>query len=386
MSVNIYSPLSGDGLEAEEIKLYNLVNEYRAQNGLPPIPASRALTTVANRHVQDLAENGASNNGGFHAWSDAPYDSNNPNTWSSMWTAPQRLNTGYPGNGYENAFGGSQGFVASAENAMQSWKNSPAHNQVILNQDIWQNRQWNALGVGIYKGYAVLWFGEEVDPTGTPDGSGTSALPPSDPMFGTDNSEVLTGGAGSDTIVALGGNDTISGTAGDDYANGNIGNDYVSGDDGSDYILGGQNEDIVIGGIGDDAMVNGNKGNDFVYGGEGNDTVHGGQESDICYGENGDDRLAGDLGVDTLIGGAGSDLYVLRGDTYDIVYYDDAEDFLVLPDGVSTDNLGIIQGFDEYLPDGLVETQLLNASTGQVLAVLPGVDASSIDLGDFLAI
>ncbi|MGL5195132.1 MAG: hypothetical protein ACRC8Y_16255, partial [Chroococcales cyanobacterium] len=32
----------------------------------------------------------------------------------------------------------------------------------------WSQRPWNALGVGIYKGYAVLWFGEEVDPTGEP--------------------------------------------------------------------------------------------------------------------------------------------------------------------------------------------------------------------------
>lgn len=57
MEFDIYAPSSLDGFEPEEVKLYNLVNEYRAQNGLPPIPASKALTTVANRHVLDLAEN-----------------------------------------------------------------------------------------------------------------------------------------------------------------------------------------------------------------------------------------------------------------------------------------------------------------------------------------
>ena len=56
MTVNIYAPSSQDALESEEVKLINLINQYRAENGLPPIPKSKALTTVANRHVQDLAK------------------------------------------------------------------------------------------------------------------------------------------------------------------------------------------------------------------------------------------------------------------------------------------------------------------------------------------
>jgi hypothetical protein len=80
-----------------------------------------------------------------------------------MWDKPREL-TNYPGNGYENAHGGSGGYQATATSSLEGWKNSPAHNAVILNQGTWQNHRWNALGVGIYKGYAVLWFGEEVDP------------------------------------------------------------------------------------------------------------------------------------------------------------------------------------------------------------------------------
>ncbi len=166
MATDIYASSSLDGFEAEEQKLYNLVNQYRAENGLPAIPASKALTTVANRHVLDLAENIGTVT---HTWSDAFYDSSNPNTWSSMWDAPQRFNTGYPGIGYENVHGGSGGYIATAESALNGWKNSPLHNDVILNQEKWTDRNWNALGVGIYQGYAALWFGEEVDPTGTPE-------------------------------------------------------------------------------------------------------------------------------------------------------------------------------------------------------------------------
>ena len=35
--------------------------------------------------------------------------------------------------------------------------------EVILNQGIWKNLNWNAIGVGILNGYAVIWFGEEFD-------------------------------------------------------------------------------------------------------------------------------------------------------------------------------------------------------------------------------
>ena len=81
-----------------------------------------------------------------------------------MWKAPQRLKTGYPGNGYENVFGGSGGYVATAEDALKSWTSDPPHNAVILNQGRWKKLSWQALGVGIYKGYAVMWVGEEEDP------------------------------------------------------------------------------------------------------------------------------------------------------------------------------------------------------------------------------
>ena len=40
---------------------------------------------------------------------------------------------------------------------------SAIHRDVILNQGIW-DKPWNALGVGIYEGYAVMWVGREVDP------------------------------------------------------------------------------------------------------------------------------------------------------------------------------------------------------------------------------
>ena len=175
--IDIYASSALDGISTEEERLHQLLNQYRADNGLPPIPLSRALTQVANRHVLDLGENIQTLT---HGWRAAPYDASDPSTYPSMWTAPQRFNTGYPGNGYENAYAITPGFDATAEQALEGWQNSPGHNAVMLNQGIWADLTWNAVGIGIYENYAVLWFGEETDPTGTPPRenlSGTTTAP-----------------------------------------------------------------------------------------------------------------------------------------------------------------------------------------------------------------
>jgi hypothetical protein len=56
-----------------------------------------------------------------------------------MWKAPQRLGTAYQGYGYENAHGGTGGYQATADSALESWQSSSAHNAVILNQGMWQD-------------------------------------------------------------------------------------------------------------------------------------------------------------------------------------------------------------------------------------------------------
>ncbi|MBW4518015.1 MAG: hypothetical protein KME11_22670 [Timaviella obliquedivisa GSE-PSE-MK23-08B] len=152
------------GLSKPEAKLANQIQQYRQANGLPAIRLSQALTLVAHRHVQDLVQNGSPN--ALHSWSDAPYNSSNPATYPSMWEAPQRLKTGYSGNGYEIAFWTSTNNAKPAQ-ALAAWKGSPSHNVVILNREIWQ-QPWRAMGVGIHKGYAVVWFGNQRDRSGQP--------------------------------------------------------------------------------------------------------------------------------------------------------------------------------------------------------------------------
>jgi uncharacterized protein YkwD len=148
-------------LEPEEEKLYQAINAYRAQSGLPAIPASPSLNRVANRHVRDLADNVGKLT---HGWSNCPYSASDRTTYACMWEAPQRLNTPYPGIAYENAHYNAG--AATADSALKSWQESSAHNDVILSQDIWKDYAWQAIGIGIYKNYAVIWFGKEADPAG----------------------------------------------------------------------------------------------------------------------------------------------------------------------------------------------------------------------------
>ena len=56
----------------------------------------------------------------------------------------------------------------SPELALHLWKHSSGHNNVIANLKSWKGVEWNAIGIGIHKGFACVWFGEEYDVEGEP--------------------------------------------------------------------------------------------------------------------------------------------------------------------------------------------------------------------------
>jgi len=149
----------GDGEEPEEANLHDLVNAYRAEYDLPPIPRSPSLDLLANRHVLDMAFNIGHLT---HAWSNCPYDPNDKETLYCSSRAPQRIGTRYPGKAYENAHYNSRG--ATAASALHGWQNSPPHNALMINLNNWRDNRWQAMGLGIYKQYAVLWVGGARDP------------------------------------------------------------------------------------------------------------------------------------------------------------------------------------------------------------------------------
>jgi uncharacterized protein YkwD len=155
-------------LSEEEQKLYNLIMQYRKTKKLKSIPISTALTRVAQAHVRDLSENYDNSDGNPcnpHSWSDK-------GKWSPccytgdhkqakcMWDKPKEISS-YESSGFEIAYWSSAG--ASAEEGLAGWKKSQGHNPVIVNLGTWKDTEWKAIGVGIYKEYAVVWFGERED-------------------------------------------------------------------------------------------------------------------------------------------------------------------------------------------------------------------------------
>lgn len=164
-------------LTENEMRLYKLINDYRKQKGLPSIALSTSLSFVAQTHAKDVVNNkpnGADCN--MHSWS-------NKGSWTSccytrdhkqaqcMWNKPMEL-TNYKGYGYEISFGTYKSndatYTATAEEALNGWKTSQGHNQVIINESIWKDSPWKSIGIGIYQGYACVWFGREADTEPTP--------------------------------------------------------------------------------------------------------------------------------------------------------------------------------------------------------------------------
>ncbi len=158
----------------DEIRLYLLIMEYRAQYELPQIPFSVSLTQVAQTHAKDV----------YYHFDEIPAGCNS-HSWSShgpwqrcdyypdhrnsklMWSKPREL-TNYEGNGYEicHFYNPPSSGICTPQRALDGWKSSSGHNAVILNIGKWCSKEWKAIGMGMFKGVACVWFGAEDDPAG----------------------------------------------------------------------------------------------------------------------------------------------------------------------------------------------------------------------------
>lgn len=231
MTVDIYQPTVNDTLSLEEYRLYKLVMDYRATLGLGAIPLSQALTATAGRHAMDTVHNimipgldlpaGAN----LHSWSDAPYfgDHRDPVV---MWDAPERIGTGFTGNGFEISvqIGGN----GSIQQALRLWQNSPGHNDVMTNAAIWAQLKFNAMGVGIERagGQTIMhiWFSDSAD-----------VAPPQ--LLGSGKADTLQGTRFADHLAGQGGKDKLLGGAGADTLEGGAGFDVLTGGAGADTFL-----------------------------------------------------------------------------------------------------------------------------------------------------
>jgi len=267
-------------------------------------------------------------------------------------------------------------------------------------------------------------------------GSGNDAL------WGNDGNDILKGGDGADTLVGDLGNDSLDGGLGNDRLEGGLGNDILQDLDGDNRLDAGEGNNIIRAGSGNDTIIsgpgndvidagNGNNdiragegvnqitagsGNDVIYGGasrdvifsgagndqifaaegantidagSGNDKVFAGAGDDLIYGGLGDDTISAAEGNNTIYGGAGQniitsgsgrDLFVLAtGGTNTITLFNRGKDLLGLSGGLSFGQLAIAQ----KSKNGESFTEVSVAGTSNVLAILKGVQASSLTSAAF---
>ena len=192
----------------------------------------------------------------------------------------------------------------------------------------------------------------------------------------TDGDDTLMGSASDDILRGKKGNDLLFSLDGNDWMNGNQGNDLTDGGMGDDTLYGGKGFDTLTGGAGND-FLSGNRGEDILIGEKGDDTLYGGQGNDILLGGQGNDFLSGDLGNDTLVGDVGSDRFLvsINSGIDTIADFEVGQDLLVLGNGLTFSQLAIVQDSDATL--------IRFAQTGEILASLAGVSASSISAVNF---
>jgi uncharacterized protein YkwD len=132
-------------IDAEELRLLQLINNYRTQYGVTQLVFSNALNRSAAWKAQHVADNG------YFAHDDTPIS----RTWQ------QRMrDCGYTANTYlgENLAGGD----STAAGALRIWQNSPGHNALML------DGTFRAVGLGRARDASGYWYwamdvGGEVD-------------------------------------------------------------------------------------------------------------------------------------------------------------------------------------------------------------------------------
>ena len=175
-------------LSAKEKELIKLVNDYRQQHGKKRLKVSKSLMKVARTHINDLNMNFDWHNppfdargieGNMHSWSDkgnwTPVIYTRDHEYCKlMWNKPKEI-AGYDQAGFEIAAG-----ADTPQEALEAWKNSPSHNDVILSQNGWDDPTpelakhgvtgLSNMGVAINGEYACVWFSNnnngKIDPMG----------------------------------------------------------------------------------------------------------------------------------------------------------------------------------------------------------------------------
>lgn len=158
-------------LDEQELRLANLINNFRLQNDLPAIPLSKSLSFVAKTHAYDLQLNKQDTSiCNAHSWSNrgkwkACCYNNYINSSNCMWDKPKEL-TAYTYRGYEIVF--SEEGIVLVDSVFRLIKTSPEASNLLLGMDSHSDKKWLALGVGVSENYVSIWLGQRNDLAGKP--------------------------------------------------------------------------------------------------------------------------------------------------------------------------------------------------------------------------
>lgn len=137
-------------LDSEELSMLDLINQHRAANGAGPLTACRSLNRAAQGHSEDMRDRDYFDH---NAMSPAPYG---VEPWDRMCAGCYELSCGQVQTAVgENLAAGFE----DAANTFEQWRNSPGHNQNMLDPDFTVAGLGRALGGGEYYVYWTNTFG-----------------------------------------------------------------------------------------------------------------------------------------------------------------------------------------------------------------------------------
>jgi len=137
-------------LDDQEVAMLDIINQYRADNGVGPLAACRSLNRAAQGHSEDMRDRDYFEH---EAVAPAPFG---VDPWSRMCAAcydlacePVQTAVG------ENLAAG----FDDAANTFEQWRTSPGHNEIMLDPDYTVAGLGRALGGGEYGVYWTNTFG-----------------------------------------------------------------------------------------------------------------------------------------------------------------------------------------------------------------------------------
>jgi hypothetical protein len=153
-------------IEKKELTLVDAINKYRTQKGQGELQLSPSLSFVAHTHLNDIRLNSQDEHGcNLNSWSDKgkwiPCCFDGKQKSLDLMTSKPSEIIGFRGKGYEIVIAAKKG--VSSKDLTKFWLSTKATQDFILNKGQWSNRNWQCMGVSIYKGFASIWASDMPD-------------------------------------------------------------------------------------------------------------------------------------------------------------------------------------------------------------------------------